>query len=227
MKTPFLIVNPKNYLNLEQATDLANYANNLAVEHDVNLLFSAPFPYLPILKEKYKNLKIVSQHVDDVTGGVGMGKVSVEALADINVDVVVLNHAENPLTYDSMIRIVDDLNNRDIDSIVCCNSVKEAKALALLNPTVILCEPTELIGTGQVSDLSYIEETNRIIRKVNPNILVEQAAGVSNGEDVYNLIMAGSDGTGATSGIVKSSDPKATLLDMVLGLKRAKNESDK
>lgn len=227
MKAPFLIINPKNYLNLEQAIDLAEYADELVVEHDVNLLFSAPFPYLPILKEKNKNLKIVSQHVDDVIGGIGMGKVSVEALSDVNVDAVVLNHAENPLTYDSMIRIVDKLNEKNIDSIVCCNSVKEAKALALLNPTVILCEPTELIGTGQVSDLSYIKETNRIIREVNPDILVEQAAGVSNGEDVYNLIIAGSDGTGATSGIVKSDDPKSALLDMVLGLKKAENEREK
>lgn len=226
MDTPFLIVNPKNYLNLDEALDLAEYANALVEEYDVNLLFSAPFPYLAILKDKFKNLKIVAQHVDDVVGGVGMGKVSVEALSDIGVDVVVLNHAENPLTYDSMIRVVDDLNKREMVSIVCCNSVKEAKALALLNPTVILCEPTDLIGTGQVSDLSYIEKTNKIIREVNPNILVEQAAGVSNGDDVYKIIMAGSDGTGATSGIVKSKDPKATLLDMVKGLKRASKERE-
>ena len=136
METPFLIVNPKNYLNLKEALDLAAYANDLAVEHDVNLLFSAPFPYLAILKDKFKNLKIVAQHVDDVVGGVGMGKVSVEALSDIGVDVVVLNHAENPLTYDSMIRVVDDLNEREMVSIVCCNSIKEAKALAIADYNV-------------------------------------------------------------------------------------------
>lgn len=227
MKAPFLIINPKNYLSLEEADNLANYANYLVTEFDVNLLFTAPFPYLSILKNRYKNLKIIAQHVDDVREGTGMGKVSVKSLEDINIDGIVLNHAENPLTYDSMISILEKIGKTKMFSIVCCNSIKEAKAIALLGPTVILCEPTELIGRGETSDVSYIKETNRIIRAIDPNILVEQAAGVSNGEDVYNIIMAGSDGTGATSSIVKSPNPKETLFDMVTGLKKAERERGK
>lgn len=224
MNKPFLIVNPKNYLNLEQSIDLASYTNYLADTTGANLLFTAPFPYLAILKEKFKNIKIIAQHVDLVNDGVGMGKVSVGALNDIGVDGIVLNHAENPLTIDELIHIINDMNTLDLISIVCCSSVKEAKAMALLDPTIILCEPTELIGKGQVSDLSYIEETNRLIREINPNILVEQAAGVSNGNDVYNIIMAGSDGTGATSGIIKADNPKETLKEMVKGLLKAEGD---
>lgn len=227
MNAPFLIINPKNFLNLKESDQLAKYADELALKYDVNLLFSAPFPYLSILKNKYANLKIIAQHVDDIEHVTGMGKVSVEALTDINIDGVVLNHAENPLTYDSLTRILKKIKKTKLFSIVCCNSIMESRAVALLDPNVILCEPTELIGKGEISDISYIKETNRVIKDINPNILVEQAAGVSNGNDVYNIIMAGSDGTGATSSIVKSDNPKKVLLDMVKGLRKAKLEREK
>ena len=102
-----------------------------------------------------------------------------------------------------------------IETIVCADSIEEAKAIAKLNPDVILCEPTELIGTGKVSDDSYIEKTNEAIREVNSDILVMQAAGISTADDVYRTIKLGADGTGCTSGIVKADNPNEMLRDMV------------
>lgn len=44
---------------------------------------------------------------------------------------------------------------------------KEALLIATLKPDILLCEPTELIGTGTVSDKSYIEATNNAIRSID------------------------------------------------------------
>src|SRR5699024_7991468 len=101
---------------------------------------------------------------------------------------------------------------------------EEAVAIAKLKPDILLCEPTELIGTGTTSDLDYINKTTESIKAVDENILVMQAAGISTGEDVYNVIKNNADGTGATSGILKAQDPKAQLRQMINSLIKAKEE---
>ncbi len=215
IKEPFLVINPKNYFTQRELYEMAAIADPLVEEYGITLILSGPFTELHNLKKQTKNLLIAAQHVDYVPTGIGMGKVSPKALKEIGVDVAVLNHAENKLYYSEIIAIVKECNQLEISTIVCCDSVLEAQALALLNPTVILCEPTELIGTGQTSDLGYVNETNRIIKSINPNILVEQAAGVKNYDDVYRIIKAGSDGTGATSAFVQAKDGEALLREMI------------
>lgn len=215
IKKPFLVINPKNYFNQKELYEMASIADKLAEEYNVTLILTGPFTELYNLKKKTKNILIASQHVDSVPEGTGMGKVSPKALKEIGVDVIVMNHAENRLYFSDIIAVVKECNDLNIDTVVCCDSILEAKALALLDPTVILCEPTELIGTGQTSDLSYVKETNKLIRSISPNILVEQAAGVKNYEDVYKIIKAGSDGTGATSAFVNAKDREALLREMI------------
>ena len=41
---------------------------------------------------------------------------------------------------------------------------------------------------------------------INDKILVLPAAGISNGQDVYNTIALGAEATGSTSGIIKADD---------------------
>ena len=89
---------------------------------------------------------------------------------------------------------------------------------------VILCEPTELIGTGKTSDSSYIEQTNQAIKEIDDTILVMQAAGISKAEDVYRTIELGADGTGCTSGITNADSPAEMLTDMVEALVKAYKE---
>ena len=55
----------------------------------------------------------------------------------------------------------------------------------------MVCEPTELIGTGQTSDLQYMTETNRVVREIDPEILILQAAGISSAVDVEKLCRQG------------------------------------
>lgn len=215
IKSPFLVINPKNYFTQSELYEMAAIADSLAEEYDVTLILTGPFTDLHSLKKRTKDILIAAQHVDDVQEGVSMGKVSPVALKEIGVDVVVLNHAENKLYFSEIINIIKECNRLNISTIVCSDSVLEARALALLDPTVILCEPTELIGTGRTSDLSYVKESNRMIKNINPNILVEQAAGVKNYDDVYQIIKAGSDGTGATSAFVQANNREAILREMI------------
>jgi triosephosphate isomerase len=51
--------------------------------------------------------------------------------------------------------------------------------------------------------------------------MVLQGAGISNGRDVYNVIMAGAQATGSTSGIMKAEDPAAMAEEMICSLRAA------
>ena len=57
-----------------------------------------------------------------------------------------------------------------------------------MDPDIVLAEPTDLIGTGQVADDSYTIETVKDLHEVNPDVLVMIASGVSTAEDCYNVV---------------------------------------
>jgi triosephosphate isomerase len=62
---------------------------------------------------------------------------------------------------------------------------------------------------------------------VYDDILVEQAAGITNGQQVYDFIMAGSDAAGAASGIINAKDPIAMIDEMIGAVRRAADDLKK
>ena len=65
------------------------------------------------------------------------------------------------------------------------------------------------------------------VREVSPDILVEQAAGITTAQQIYDFIMAGSQAAGSASGILKSPDPFKLLDEMVAAVRRAKDDMEK
>jgi triosephosphate isomerase (TIM) len=152
--------------------------------------------------------------------------VSTESLYEAGARAVFLNHAEKPLTLNGLAKAITRAAELEIITIVCADSIAEAKAITMLNPDIVLCEPSELIGTGKTSDASYVKETIEAVKHLNPNVLVMQAAGISTADDVYRTILLQADGVGCTSGIVKAKDPKKMLRDMVEATVKASNENN-
>ena len=62
------------------------------------------------------------------------------------------------------------------------------------------------------------------MRSIDPDIMVLQGAGISNGQDVYNTIKLGAQATGSTSGILKAADPYAMVEEMIYSLRKAWDE---
>ena len=89
---------------------------------------------------------------------------------------------------------------------------------------VIVAEPTELIGTGVASDMGYVRDTIEAVRKINPDIMVLQGAGISGPDDVANVIRAGAQATGCTSGVMKAADPEAAAEEMLWALRKTWDE---
>ena len=86
-------------------------------------------------------------------------------------------------------------------SIVCADSIPETKAVALLEPDMMVTEPAELIATACAADVSYVRTSVDTIMNIDPNIGILVGGGINSGQDVYNVIAAGVDATGSSSAI--------------------------
>lgn len=224
IQKPFFIFNPKSYLYGSDLLDLVKVGEEIASHTDISVLMTLPFSEIGAAKPLSHHLILSAQHMDPLKPGRGMGHIFAESLKSAGIKATFLNHAEHPQSLSDIAETIRRAKDFDIDTIVCANSVTEAQSIALLEPEVILCEPTDLIGTGQTSDATYVQTTNQAIRDINPDILVMQAAGISTPDDVYSVIKQGADGTGCTSGIVKAPDPANMFKEMVAAVEAAYKE---
>ena len=224
IRRPFFVVNPKSYLYGEDSLELAKHADMLAEKYDIDTFFTAQLVDMQKIKENTKNLILTAQHMDGIVPGRGMGHVLPEALKNAGVEAVFLNHAEHPMTLNQLAKAVARADELGIITIVCADSIEEASAIAELKPGIMVCEQTSLIGTGKVSDDDYMMTTNKTVRSISPDTKVLQAAGIHSGENVYNAIKSGADGTGGTSGIVAAEDPFAVLDEMYEALDKIRTE---
>lgn len=225
VKAPFFMFNPKSYLFGDDIVEMAKVAEEMAVQYpEASVFVTCPFADIHRVAAVTDKAIVSAQHIDGIKPGRGMGHVLPEAVKAAGAQATFLNHAERPLTFSELVKAVERANELDIVTVVCADSLKEARAIATLKPDIILCEPTELIGTGNTSDASYVTSTNEAIKAVSPNTLVMQAAGISSAQDVYDVIKLGADGTGCTSGITGAPDPKQMLRDMVEAAVKASKE---
>ncbi|HEL1585093.1 TPA: triose-phosphate isomerase [Streptococcus suis] len=219
VKTPFFMFNPKSYLYGTDLLELALVADKIAEQHpEVSVFVTCPFADLYRIASQTRHIIVTAQHIDGINPGRGMGHVLPESVYDAGVRASFINHAERPMRFEEIIKAIERTKELGMISVVCANSVKEAKAIATLEPDIILCEPTELIGTGQTSDASYVVATNQAIKAISPQTLIMQAAGISKPEDVTRVIELGADGSGCTSGITEADNPAEMLKNMILAI---------
>lgn len=223
--SPFLVVNPKSYLYGKESLALAKEADQVAKDTGLPIIFTCPYADVRLIRENTDKIIVCVQSMDPLTPGRGMGHVLPESLKEAGADAVFLNHAENPKTLSDLYKCILRAAKLNMISIVCADSIAEARAVACMNPDIVLAEPTDLIGTGHVADDSYTIETIQEVRKVNPDVQIMVASGVSTADDCYNVIRLGADGTGGTSGILNASSPAGRIREMAEAIVRAKEDS--
>lgn len=227
LKPPFFEIGPKNYLFGDQILDLARIADEAAAKYDVRVIYTTPYADIRRVAENVKNIKVFAPHMDDIPVGRGLACVLGESLKAAGAVGVMLNHAERPLPASTLVRTLNRARELGLMSIVCADSMAETRAIAQMHPDLMITEPTELIGTGQAADLSYVKTSVDAIQSIDPNIGILVGGGISNGTDVYNTIMAGADATGSSSGIVKAADPGAMVHEMLAAVRQAWDERHK
>ncbi len=224
IKAPFFEIGPKAFLYGEEMLKLAKVADEVAKKYDVDIILTPQYTDIKLIADNTERILVFAQHMDSLPVGRGLGSVLPEAVKAAGAVGVMLNHAEKPLIMEEIEKTIKRADEVGLATIVCADTVEELKEIAKLGPNLLVAEPTELIGTGTTSDANYVVETIRTVREINPDIMVLQGAGISNGNDVYNTIKLGAQATGSTSGIIKAADPAAMVEEMISALRRAWDE---
>lgn len=224
IESPFFEIGPKAFMYGERMLKLAKAADEASKKYDVRIILTPQPSDIYLLAKETEHVLIFAQHMDPVEVGRGNGSILAEALKSSGAAGVILNHAEKPMKLSDLAKAIKRADEVGLVTMVCADSIKEAEAIAQLSPNIIVPEPTELIGTGVTSDEEYVIATTSAIKRINSDIQVLQAAGISNGQDVYKTIKAGAEATGTTSGIMKAQDPEAMLDEMIHAIRIAWDE---
>ncbi len=226
IRTPYFEIGTKNYIYGDTVLEYAKAADAAAEKYDIDVLFITPAVEIRRVVENTRRLIVLAPYMDTLRPGRGMADILPEGLKAAGAKGVVINHCEKPMSLPAMKATIDRARELDFLVFACADTVDEAKAIAQLHPDIINPEPTELIGGagGGVSDMGYVREMLREIKAIDPNIMVEQAAGITNGQQVYDFIMAGSEAAGAASGIMNAADPIGMIDEMIAATRRAADD---
>lgn len=224
---PFFEIGPKSYLYGDDILELAKAADEASEKYGVDIIFTTPVVDIRRVREATKNIHVFAPHMDPIEPGRGLADILPESLVAAGADGVMLNHCEKPISFETLEKTIARANEVGLTTIVCADSLAEASKIATLNPDIIVAEPSELIGTGVSVGKEYVEAATKSVKDVNPEILVLTAAGISNGEDVYNTIIAGADATGSSSGVAKAENRAAMVDEMISAVRRAYDERNK
>ena len=224
IRVPFFETSVKNYIYGEAVMAYAKAADAAAKEYDIDVIFVAPYTEIRWVSENTDRIMVFAPYMDALRPGRGMAEILPEALKAAGAKGVVLNHSERPMTLNALKKTIDRANELDLITFVCADTTLEAQAIAHLHPDILNPEPAELIGSGKVSDMGFVKEVIGAVKAIDPMILVEQAAGITTAQQVFDFIMAGSEAAGAASGILTSPDPFSLLNEMIGFVRKAKDE---
>lgn len=221
IRSPFFEIGVKNYLYGADVLRLAKAADKAALDNDVDVLFIAPYTEIRSVSQSTKRLIVVAPYMDLLEPGRGLADVLPEGLKAAGAMGVVVNHCERPMSLSQMKATIKRAHGLDMFVFACADSLEEARAAACLGPDIINPEPTELIGSGRICGEDYIRQSSKLIHQIDPDILVEQAAGITSEEQVFQMIRAGAQGVGVASGIAAAADPCAAAEKMIRAVRLA------
>ena len=224
IKAPFFEIGPKSYLYGQDVIDLAIAADKASEKYGVDIIFTTPIVEIARVKAATKHIHVFAPHMDPIYPGRGLADVLPESLVAAGAEGVMLNHVEKPLGLHVLKQTIERADEVGLTTIVCTDSCMEAAMVAMLKPNIIVAEPSELIGTGVSCGPEYVAAATNAVKDVDPDILVLTAAGIANGEDVYNTIIAGADATGSSSGVAKAADRAAMVDEMIAAVRKAWDE---
>lgn len=224
---PLFELGVKAYLYGERAAALARVMDRLGVQYGVTTIFTPQIVDIGRIAQATEHVLVFSPHLDPVGIGRGSGTVLAEAIREAGAHGVFLNHAERRVTLSHITGAIKRAKEVGLLTMVCADSAEEAAAVAHLGPDMIMAEPPDLIGdTKSVAEVQqeFILRTTEVVKRINPEIILFNSAGIRSGADAAAVIRFGADGTGSTSGVLTADDPAAKLEEMIKAVSEAWRE---
>ena len=214
-KTPLIIVNFKTYYEAtsKKAVELAKKAEKASLETKVSIGVAPQFTDIVIVA-KAVDIPVFAQHIDPIQPGSYTGHVLAETVKEAGAVGTLINHSERQLKLSDIDAIIKIAREKRLVSLVCASKPTISAAIAALKPDILAIEPPELIGTGipvSKAKPEIITETIRLVREINPEVIILCGAGISHKEDVAAALRLGTQGILVASSVVKAEDPYRVL----------------
>ena len=226
MKPPLFVINFKTYRSSfgAAALDIARAAEKVSKDLGIMIIVAPPLIETSYIARNI-SIDVYAQHGDPIYYGAHTGHTPLEALKDIGVKGVLVNHSENPLDLRGIIRVSEIAREVGLGTIVCSDSRGLAEAIATYaRPNIIALEPPELIGTGIAVSRAkpeVIVEGVRAVKKVSKEIVVLAGAGISTKEDASRAIELGAEGILVSSAIMLSKEPGKAIAEFAVAMLKA------
>ncbi|MEO8824053.1 MAG: triose-phosphate isomerase [Ginsengibacter sp.] len=195
MRKQIAAANWKMNLNLKEANELLDglKSENVQLSTNQEAVFSVPFPYLLLAKEKLKGNKsfyVAAQNCYIKESGAFTGEVSAPMLASCNIKYVIIGHSERREYFNEnnfiLSQKIDVCLKNNLKPIFCCGEslaireggtqndyVETQLKESLLHLTadearnfVVAYEPIWAIGTGKTATADQAQEMHAHIRKI-------------------------------------------------------------
>lgn len=222
MRIPALVINFKTYRTSygQSGLSIAKAAEKTALETGLNVVIAPPLAETSFIARNV-GIDVYAQHAEPLYYGAYTGHTPLEALRDIGVKGVLVNHSENQVDLKSIIRISEIARSMKLDTIVCADSTGLAELVArYAKPSAIALEPPELIGSGiAVSNarpeiiVGGVSAVKSVSENISQDIAVLAGAGISSREDVAKAIKLGAEGVLVASAIMLSRSPESVIMD--------------
>jgi len=215
IRTPIILVNFKTYLEAtgKNALKLAKTAEKVSLETDICVGIAVQYVDIATLSQVV-SVPVFAQHIDPVTYGSFTGHILPESVREAGAVGTLINHSEKRLKLADIDATIARAREAELISVVCSNNANVSLAAAALQPNMVAVEPPELIGTGiSVSKAKpeVVSGTVKLVKRVNPRVVVLCGAGITVGEDVAAALRLGAQGVLVASGVVKAKDPYRVL----------------
>lgn len=216
MNKPIVVVNFKTYQSA-QGISAENLAKIMSGIHTSARLVAAVSSFdLSSVVKAAPELEVWCQHLDPIAYGSNTGFLHPLTAIERGARGTLINHAEHKVDKEHISKLMEILPDEFVVC-ACAADISEAKILCSFNPTFVAVEPPELIG-GDVSvtnvDPAIVSGTVEAVKKIS-KVGVLCGAGIKNGKDVIKAIELGSRGVLLASGVTKSDNPEATLMDLI------------
>jgi triosephosphate isomerase len=210
-----IIVNFKTYLEStgQKAVELAKNAERTTNETGACIVVAPQFSDIARVSEAVK-IPIFAQHIDPIKPGNCTGHVLIDAIKEAGAVGTLVNHSERQLKLSEIEAIISLTREKGLISCVCANNPNTSAAAAAMRPDIVSFEPPELIGTGipvSKAQPEVVNNTVKLVRKVNSDITILCGAGISQSEDVSVALKLGTQGVLVASGIVKAKNQYGIL----------------
>lgn len=202
-----------------RALELVKTLEEVANETQVKII---PVIQVADVKEAVQSskLEIWVQHIDAVGFGAHTGSVLPEAVFEDGAIGTFLNHSEKKFSdFENLSKAHKRAVEVGLKTLIFASSLDELSNIAVLNPTFVSYEPPEFIGNTTISVTSaqpdIILKAVEIAKTHNLPLIV--GAGIHTREDVKKSMELGAAGIAVATNVVKASDPKKALINLVEG----------